>query len=101
MTENRRYAHDHLRPIFQLALIPGLIPVLVLLVAVREPPHEAVATRALLKFGYLQGLGGAYWTVAGIAPSAFAPCRSKPASFSARPTDSRPSYKPAGAYLLC
>jgi MFS family permease len=54
------------RLIFWLALIPGLISVLVLLVAVREPPHEAVATQAPLKFSDLKTLGAAYWIVVGI-----------------------------------
>jgi MFS family permease len=58
--------HDNFRLVFWLALIPGLISVLVLLVAVREPPHEAAATRALLKFGDLRTLGAAYWIVVAI-----------------------------------
>ncbi len=58
--------HDNFRLIFWLALIPGLISVLVLLVAVREPPHQAVATQAPLKFSDLKTLGAAYWIVVGI-----------------------------------
>jgi MFS family permease len=58
--------HDNFRLVFWLALIPGLISVLVLLVAVREPPHEAAATRAPLKFGDLRTLGAAYWIVVAI-----------------------------------
>lgn len=57
---------DNFRLIFWLALIPGLISVLVLLVAVREPPHEAVATPMPLKFGDLKTLRVAYWIVVGI-----------------------------------
>ncbi len=58
--------HDNFRLIFWLALIPGLISVLVLLVAVREPPHEAVANQPRLQFGDLKTLGAPYWTVVGI-----------------------------------
>src|SRR5215510_12181709 len=57
--------HDNFRLVFWLAVIPGLISVLVLLVAVREPPHEAPA-RAPLKFSDLKTLGAAYWIVVGI-----------------------------------
>jgi MFS family permease len=58
--------HDNFRLIFWLALIPGLISVAVLLVAVPEPPHEAVATWAPLKFSDLRTLGTSYWIVVGI-----------------------------------
>jgi MFS family permease len=58
--------HDNFRLIFWLALIPGLISVLVLLVAVREPPHEAPALQAPLKFGDLNTLGAGYWIVVAI-----------------------------------
>jgi MFS family permease len=58
--------HDNFRLVFWLALIPALISVLVLLVAVREPPHKAAATRAPLKFGDLRTLGAAYWIVVAI-----------------------------------
>jgi MFS family permease len=58
--------HDNFRLIFWLALIPGLISVLVLLVAVREPPHEAIANNARLKVGDLKTLGISYWTIVGI-----------------------------------
>jgi MFS family permease len=58
--------HDDFRLIFWLAAIPGLISVLVLLVAVREPPREAVTNGARLKLGDLKTLGAAFWTVVGI-----------------------------------
>jgi MFS family permease len=58
--------HDNFRLIFWLALIPGLISVVVLLVAVREPSHEPVATRVPLKFSDLRTLGTSYWVVVGI-----------------------------------
>ena len=57
---------DNFRLIFWLALIPGLISVLVLLVAVREPPHEAGATQVSLKFSDLKSLSATYWIVVGI-----------------------------------
>lgn len=58
--------HDDFRLIFWLALVPGLISVLILLVAVREPPHEAAASGTSLKFSELMTLSTAYWTVVGI-----------------------------------
>jgi MFS family permease len=44
--------HDNFGLIFWLALIPGLISVLVLVLVmgVREPPHQATATQAPVKF---------------------------------------------------
>jgi MFS family permease len=58
--------HDNFRLIFWLALIPGLISVVVLLVAVREPPREPVATWAPLKCSDLRTLGTSYWVVVGM-----------------------------------
>src|SRR6516225_27574 len=58
--------HNNFRLVFWLALIPGLISVLVLLVAVREPPHEAPALQAPLKFSDLSTLGAGYWIVVAI-----------------------------------
>lgn len=58
--------HDDFRLIFWLALVPGLISVLILLVAVREPPHQAAASGTSLKFSELMTLSTAYWTVVGI-----------------------------------
>src|SRR5579859_463173 len=58
--------HDNFRLIFWLALIPGLLSVLVLLVGVREPPHEGGAAQAPLKLGDLRSIGTAYWIVVGI-----------------------------------
>jgi MFS family permease len=58
--------HDNFRLIFWLALIPGLLSVLVLLVWVREPPHEATATQAPLKLGSLRSIDTTYWIVVGI-----------------------------------
>jgi MFS family permease len=49
-----------------LALIPGLISVLVLVMGVREPPHQATATQAPVKFSDLKTVGTAYWIVVGV-----------------------------------
>ena len=59
--------HDNFRLIFWLALIPGVISVLVLLIAVREPPHDEAAAQAPLKFGGLKTLPISYWIVVGIS----------------------------------
>jgi MFS family permease len=58
--------HDDFRLIFWLALIPGLISVLVLLIAVREPPRETSAGRPPLTFGDLKTLSPGYWIVVAI-----------------------------------
>ncbi len=58
--------HDNFRLIFWLALIPAFLSVLILILAVREPPHESIERQASLKFGDLKTLGAAYWTVVGI-----------------------------------
>jgi MFS family permease len=58
--------HDNFRLIFWLALIPGLISVLVLAMGVREPPHQATATQAPVKFSDLKTVGTAYWIVVGV-----------------------------------
>lgn len=58
--------HDNFRLVFWLAIIPGLISVLVLLIAVREPAHDASAVRDPLKFSDLKSLGAGYWIVVGI-----------------------------------
>jgi len=58
--------HDNFRLIFWLALIPGLLSVLVLVLGVREPPHQATATQAPVKFSDLKSIGRAYWIVVGV-----------------------------------
>jgi MFS family permease len=58
--------HDNFRLIFWLALIPGLISVLVLIMGVREPPHQATATQAPVKFSDLKAVGTVYWIVVGV-----------------------------------
>jgi MFS family permease len=58
--------HDNFRLVFWMALIPGLISVLVLIVAVREPPHAKAKAKAPLKFQDLKVIGRAYWIVVGV-----------------------------------
>ncbi len=58
--------HDNFRRVFWLALIPGLISVLVLIVAVQEPAHEASAAAPPLRFHDLRRMGRAYWMVVGV-----------------------------------
>jgi len=58
--------HDDFRLIFWLALIPGLISVLVLIVGVREPPHQRTVAQAPLKLKDLGTIGRAYWIVVGV-----------------------------------
>lgn len=58
--------HDNFRLIFWLALIPGLISVLVLLIAVREPPRDVAANQKQLKLGDLKTLSATFWIVVGI-----------------------------------
>jgi MFS family permease len=54
------------RLVFWLALIPGLLSVLVLVFGVREPEHEAAASRLPLRLADLKTVGAAYWVVVGI-----------------------------------
>lgn len=58
--------HDNFRLIFWLALIPGLISVLVLIIAVREPPHKANQTQAPIKFQDLKTIGGTFWIIVAV-----------------------------------
>jgi len=58
--------HDNFRLIFWLALIPGLISVLVLVLGVREPPHRGNGAQAPLKLSDLKSIGRAYWIVVGV-----------------------------------
>jgi MFS family permease len=59
--------HDDFRLIFWLALVPGLVSVLVLLVGVREPPHDPTAIQAPLRLSDLKTIGATYWIVVGIS----------------------------------
>ena len=58
--------HDNFRLIFWLSLIPAVISVLVLVVAVREPPHEEVPDQPSLKLSAIKTLGRTYWTVVAV-----------------------------------
>jgi MFS family permease len=58
--------HGNFRLIFWLALIPGLVSVLVLIIGVREPPHQATEPQAPLKLSDLKTVASAYWIVVGV-----------------------------------
>ena len=57
---------DDFRQVFWLALIPGLLSVLVLVVAVREPAPEVRAAQAPIRLADLKTLRAGYWIVVGI-----------------------------------
>jgi MFS family permease len=59
--------HDDFRIVFWLALIPALISVLVLVLGVREPPHEARTTQLPINLKELKAIGAAYWIVVSVA----------------------------------
>jgi MFS family permease len=58
--------HDNFRLIFWLAVIPGLISVIVLVLGMHEPPHRQAETPAPLKLKDLKAIGAAYWIVVGV-----------------------------------
>jgi MFS family permease len=55
--------HDNFRLVFWLALIPGVISVMVLIIGVHEPPHQPTKAQTPLKLGDLRTIGRAYWVV--------------------------------------
>jgi len=55
--------HDDFRRVFWLALLPGLLSVLLLVMGVREPPRAARAPHAPLRLEECRSLGRAYWVV--------------------------------------
>ena len=57
--------HDDFRGVFWLAVIPAAIAVLILVVAVQEPPRQGTATKHNLQFKDLKTIGVAYWIVVG------------------------------------
>jgi MFS family permease len=57
---------DDFRLVFWLALIPGLLSVLVLVLGVREPKHDAIESRVSLRLADLKTVGAGYWVVVGI-----------------------------------
>jgi MFS family permease len=57
--------HDNFRLVFWLALLPGLICVMVLIVGVHEPPHQATMATAPLTLHDLRTLGRAYCIIVG------------------------------------
>ena len=58
--------NDNFRRVFWLALIPGLLSVLVLVIGVREPPHQAAAPQAPVRLDECRSLGQAYWAVVAV-----------------------------------
>jgi MFS family permease len=58
--------HNNFRLIFWIAVIPGLIAVLVLIVGVKEPPHKTSTTQSPIKFTDLKTIGITFWIVVGI-----------------------------------
>jgi MFS family permease len=58
--------HDNFRSVFWLALIPGLLSVLVLVVGVREPAPSATESQARLRLDAFRAIGATFWIVVGI-----------------------------------
>jgi MFS family permease len=58
--------NDNFRTVFWLALVPGLLSVLVLVVGVHEPAREAAPSETPLRLSDLQGIGRIFWIVVGI-----------------------------------
>ena len=58
--------NDNFRTVFWLALIPGVLAVLVLVVGVREPERAAAPSAAPLKLSDLKGIRRNFWIVVGI-----------------------------------
>lgn len=59
--------HDNFRLIFWLALIPGLISVLVLVLGVREPPSaEKDGAEAPIRLSEIKKASAAFWIVVGV-----------------------------------
>lgn len=57
---------DDFRRVFWLALIPALLSVLVLILGVREPPHQAGAPQAPVKLDECRSLSRAFWAVVSV-----------------------------------
>ncbi len=58
--------HDDFRRVFWLALIPGVLAVLVLVLGVREPPHAVTTPQAPVRLDECRSLGRAYWAVVAV-----------------------------------
>jgi MFS family permease len=58
--------NDDFRRVFWLALIPGVLSVLVLILGVREAPRPAGVPRAPVRLDECRSLGHAYWTVVAV-----------------------------------
>jgi len=58
--------NDDFRRVFWLALIPGLLSVLVLVVGIREPPQHSSTPRAPVRIDHCRALGRAYWAIVAV-----------------------------------
>lgn len=58
--------NNDFRRVFWLALIPGLLSVLVLVVGVREPQQRSSAPRAPVSIEHCRALGRAYWAIVAV-----------------------------------
>jgi MFS family permease len=58
--------HDDFWLIFWIAVIPGLISVLVLILGVHEPPHKSETAQAPIKLTDLKSIGTPFWIVVGV-----------------------------------
>ncbi len=58
--------NDNFRLVFWLALIPGLLAVLILIVGVREAERATAASATPLRLDDLKGIGRSFWVVVGI-----------------------------------
>ena len=57
--------NNNFRLVFWLAVIPGLMSVLVLIVGVREPQRQSIGAEPPVKLSEIKTIGTAYWLVAG------------------------------------
>jgi MFS family permease len=58
--------HDDFRRVFWLAVIPGFLSVLVLIIGVREPEHRTSAPREPVKLRECRTLSRGYWAVVAV-----------------------------------
>ena len=58
--------HDDFRAVFWVAVVPGLLAVLLLIVGVREPEHHGETRTNPIHPANIRRLGTAYWGVVGI-----------------------------------
>jgi len=58
--------HDDFRRVFWLAIVPGLLSVIVLIVFVKAPPQPARDARFPIRWSQLRLFGAAYWSVVAV-----------------------------------